>query len=100
MIKKTLKINGVDKIIVARSDESLANVLREQLSLTGTKVGCGEGQCGSCNVIMDGKLIRSCVTKMSKVTEGASITTIEGIGTPNNLHPIQVSWVSHGGAQC
>jgi aldehyde oxidoreductase len=100
MIKKTLKINGVDKIIVARSDESLANVLREQLGLTGTKVGCGEGQCGSCNVIMDGKLIRSCVTKMSKVAEGASITTIEGIGTPNNLHPIQVSWVAHGGAQC
>lgn len=100
MIKKTLKVNGVDKVIVARSDDTLANVLREQLGLTGTKVGCGEGQCGSCNVIMDGKLIRSCVTKMSKVTDGTSITTIEGIGTPNNLHPIQSSWVVHGGAQC
>lgn len=100
MIKKTLKVNGVDKVIVARSDDTLANVLREQLGLTGTKVGCGEGQCGSCNVIMDGKLIRSCVTKMSKVTDGTSITTIEGIGTPNNLHPLQSSWVVHGGAQC
>jgi aldehyde oxidoreductase len=100
MIKKTLNINGVDKVVVARSDDSLADVLREQLGLTGTKVGCGEGQCGSCNVIMDGKLIRSCVTKMSKVTEGASITTIEGIGTPNNLHPIQLSWIVHGGSQC
>jgi aldehyde oxidoreductase len=100
MIKKTLKINGVDKVIVARSDESLANVLREQLGLTGTKVGCGEGQCGSCNVIMDQKLVRSCVTKMAKVPDGASVTTIEGIGTPDKLHPIQMSWVAHGGAQC
>jgi aldehyde oxidoreductase len=100
MIKKTLKINGVDKVIVARSDDTLANVLRGQLGLTGTKVGCGEGQCGSCNVIMDGKLIRSCVTKMSKVTDGTSITTIEGIGTPNNLHPLQLSWIAHGGSQC
>jgi aldehyde oxidoreductase len=100
MIKKTLKINGVDKVIIARSDDTLANVLREQLGLTGTKVGCGEGQCGSCNVIMDGGLIRSCVTKISKVSDGASITTIEGIGTPNNLHPIQLSWIVHGGSQC
>jgi aldehyde oxidoreductase len=100
MIKKTLKINGVYKVIVARSDDTLANVLREQLGLTGTKVGCGEGQCGSCNVIMDGKLIRSCVTKMSKVSDGTTITTIEGIGTPNNLHPLQLSWIAHGGSQC
>jgi aldehyde oxidoreductase len=100
MIKKTLKINGVDKVIVARSDDTLADVLRDQLGLTGTKVGCGEGQCGSCNVIMAGRLIRSCVTKMSKVTDGTSITTIEGIGTPNNLHPLQLSWIVHGGSQC
>jgi aldehyde oxidoreductase len=100
MLKKTLKVNGVDKVIAARSDDTLADVLREQLGLTGTKVGCGEGQCGSCNVIMDGRLIRSCVTKMSKVSDGTSITTIEGIGTPNSLHPIQLSWVVHGGSQC
>jgi aldehyde oxidoreductase len=100
MIKKTLRINGVDKVIVARSDDTLANVLREQLGFTGTKVGCGEGQCGSCNVIMDQKLIRSCVTKMAKVPDGASVVTIEGIGTPANLHPIQLSWMVHGGSQC
>jgi aldehyde oxidoreductase len=100
MIKKTLKINGVDKVVVARAGDSLADVLREQLGLTGVKVGCDEGQCGSCNVIMDGNLIRSCVTKMSKVADGASITTIEGIGTPNNLHPLQLSWIVHGGSQC
>lgn len=100
MIKKTLRINGVDKFVVARAGDSLADVLREQLGLTGTKVGCGEGQCGSCNIIMDGKLIRSCVTKMSKVADGSSITTIEGIGTPDNLHPLQLSWIVHGGSQC
>jgi aldehyde oxidoreductase len=100
MIKKTLKINGVDKVVVARAGDTLADVLRDQLGLTGVKVGCGEGQCGSCNIIMDGKLIRSCVVKMAKVADGASITTIEGIGTPDNLHPLQSSWIVHGGSQC
>jgi len=100
MLKKTLKINGINRIVVAASDASLADLLREQLGLTGTKVGCGEGQCGACNVILDGKLVRSCVTKMAKVADGASITTIEGIGTPENLHPLQLAWTVHGGAQC
>ena len=100
MIKKMLEINGVNRMILSQADDSLADVLRRQLGLTGTKVGCGEGQCGSCSVIMDGKVIRSCVTKMSKVPEGASITTIEGIGAPDNLHPIQLSWIVNGGAQC
>ncbi|NTV43864.1 MAG: molybdopterin-dependent oxidoreductase, partial [Syntrophobacteraceae bacterium] len=79
---------------------SLADVLRGQLGLTGTKVGCGAAQCGCCSVIMDGKVIRSCVTKFKKVDEEARITTIEGIGTPENLDPIQVAWMVHGGAQC
>ena len=100
MLKKTLKINGVCKTVVAASDESLANVLRGQLGLTGTKIGCGEGQCGSCNVILDNKLVRSCVTKMAKIPDGAAIVTIEGIGNPDNLHPLQLSWMVHGGAQC
>ncbi len=100
MLKKTLEINGQKKIVVASKDESLANVIREQLGLTGTKVGCGQGQCGCCNVILDGKLVRSCVTKMSKVPDNASVVTIEGVGTPEHLHPLQVSWMVHGGAQC
>ena len=82
MIKKTLEINGQPKTVVAAADESLANVLRENLGLTGTKIGCSEGQCGCCNVILDGKLVRSCVTKMSKIPEGASVETIEGVGHP------------------
>ena len=100
MLKKTLRINGINKVVIAASDESLANVLRGQLGLTGTKVGCGEGQCGCCNVILDDKLVRSCVTKMAKVPEGAEIVTIEGLGTPDKLHPIQLAWMVHGGAQC
>ena len=70
------------------------------MGLTGAKIGCGQGQCGACNVIMNEKLIRSCVTKMSKIPDGASVITIEGLGTPENLHPLQLAWIVHGGAQC
>ncbi len=100
MIKKMMNVNGISRTVIVRADESLANVLRGQLGLTGTKVGCGQAQCGCCNVILDNKLVRSCVTKMSRVPEGASVTTIEGIGTPGSLHPIQLAWIIHGGAQC
>jgi len=100
MIKCTLNVNGVPRMVIAAADASLANVLREQLGLTGTKIGCGQAQCGCCNVILDNKLVRSCVTKMAKVPDGASVITVEGIGDPNNLHPIQLAWIVHGGAQC
>ncbi len=100
MIKKTIRVNGTDVTVVAPAEESLANVLRGQLGLTGTKVGCGEAQCGCCNVILDNKLVRSCVTKMSKVAEGASITTIEGVGTPAHMHPLQLAFIVHGAIQC
>jgi len=100
MIKKKLYVNGVERNLVVDADDSLAEVLRKSLRLTGTKIGCGKAQCGACNVIMDGKLTRSCVTKMSRVVDGAAVTTIEGIGTPNDLHAIQMAWMVHGGAQC
>jgi aerobic-type carbon monoxide dehydrogenase small subunit (CoxS/CutS family) len=70
------------------------------LGLTGTKVGCGEGQCGACSVIIDGKVVRTCALKMKRVDDGAEITTIEGIGTPANPHPLQLAWMLHGAAQC
>jgi aldehyde oxidoreductase len=100
MIKKTINVNGSAITVVAPAEESLANVLRGQIGLTGTKVGCGEAQCGCCNVIIDDKLVRSCVTKMSKVADGASVTTIEGIGTPNHMHPLQLAFIVHGAIQC
>jgi aldehyde oxidoreductase len=81
-------------------EDTLAKVLREQLGLTGTKVGCGTGHCGSCNVILNGKLIRSCVFKINRITEGDCVTTVEGIGTPEKLHPLQKAWVKFGAAQC
>ncbi len=100
MLKKAINVNQVPRTMVVDPEASLADVIRGQLGLTGTKVGCGTAHCGSCSVIMDGKVVRSCATKMKNVEDGANITTIEGIGTPTNLHPLQVSWMVHGGAQC
>ena len=95
-----LNVNGVDRWIVAETTASLASVLREQMLLTGCKVCCDNGQCGSCTVIIDGKPDRCCTTPMAKVPEGAKILTIEGIGGADNLHPLQIAWMAHGGAQC
>lgn len=100
MQRKILYVNGIERSVVAGNSDLLSDVIRKSLRLTGTKVGCGKGQCGACNVIMDGKLIRSCITKMDRVSEGAAITTIEGIGTPQDLHALQMAWMVHGGAQC
>jgi len=95
-----LNINGADRMMVCNPDEdTLADVIR-RLGLTGTKVGCGTGQCGACNVILDGKLVRSCVKKIKTVPDFSKIITIEGIGTPQNLHPLQQAWITYGGVQC
>lgn len=100
MFKKNLKINGISKTIIADPEAFLSDVLRKQLLLTGTKVGCGKGECGACNVIMDGKVTRSCIVKMKRVPDDSEIVTIEGLGTDDNLHPLQLAWMVHGGAQC
>ena len=100
MIKKEIVVNGIPKRLVVAGEDTLATVLRANLGLTGTKVGCGEGQCGACSVLVDGKVTRSCATKMRRLSDGAKITTIEGIGSPDNLHPLQMAWMAHGGAQC
>ncbi|MGQ9369441.1 molybdopterin-dependent aldehyde oxidoreductase [Azospirillum sp. ST 5-10] len=95
-----LNVNGVERWVVAEKDASLADVLRQQMLLTGCKVCCEDGQCGACTVIIDGKPVRACMTPVDKVAPHAAITTIEGLGTPGNLHPLQVAWMAHGGAQC
>ena len=100
MIRKVLNVNGVDQLLIVDENASLADVLRNQMLLTGCKVGCGIGQCGACNIVMNGKVTRSCVTKMGKVLDGAVIQTIEGLGTPENLHPLQLAWMAYGCAQC
>jgi aldehyde oxidoreductase len=85
---------------VCEPEESLANVLRQNLGLTSVKVGCGTGQCGSCTILRDGKLVRSCTVKMKRVKNSTQIMTLEGLGTPGSLHPIQMAWIAFGGAQC
>ncbi len=100
MIKKMLNVNGIERTALAYPDATLANVLRENLFLTGTKVGCGIGECGACSVILNGKVVRSCITRIKNVPDHAAITTIEGVGTPQNLHALQLAWIAHNGAQC
>ncbi|SMP51871.1 molybdopterin-dependent aldehyde oxidoreductase [Anoxynatronum buryatiense] len=100
MLKKKVFVNGVQRSVVVDPEATLAQLLRKQMCLTGTKVGCGIGECGSCSVIMDGKVVRSCIIKMKKVPDDAKIITIEGVGTHDHLHPLQLAWMIHGGAQC
>lgn len=100
MLKRSLVINGVNKQLIVDPETSLADVLRKQMLLTGTKVSCNDGHCGACSVIVNGKLTLACVTKMSRVPEGAAIITVEGIGTPEKMHPIQLAFAFHGAAQC
>jgi aldehyde oxidoreductase len=100
MIKKTLTVNGVERTVITDSRCTLANAIRENVGLTGTKVGCGKGECGACSVIMNARLVRSCVVRFEDVPDYSDITTIEGIGTPGNLHALQLAWIVHNGAQC
>ena len=91
MIKKRLVINGLPRTLLVNPDDTLAKVLREQLLLTGCKIGCNQGQCGTCTVIVDGKAFRSCIMKMGKIKDDTVIETIEGFGSVDNLHPLQVA---------
>jgi aerobic carbon-monoxide dehydrogenase small subunit len=94
-----LNINGeahqLDVFPMAR----LLDVLREQLHLTGTKEGCGEGECGACTVVIDGRIVNSCLVPVAQVN-GSTITTIEGVASGDQLHAVQQSFIEHGGAQC
>jgi len=92
-------INGETRSVEAHPMERLLDVLREQLHLTGTKEGCGEGECGACSVFINGKIVNSCLVPVAQV-EGAAIKTIEGIATDNQLHAVQQAFIECGGAQC
>lgn len=100
MDKKTLSINGIRRVVIADPNSSLTTVLREHLLMTEVKNGCDEGHCGACSVILNGKLTLSCLTKMAKVPDESTIVTVEGIGRPGHLHPIQQAFIFHGAAQC
>jgi len=95
-----LSINGEAYTIEALDVRtSLLDLLREQLGLTGSKKGCDHGQCGACTVLVNGRRINSCLT-LAVMHEGDEITTIEGLGTPEAMHPLQAAFVKHDGYQC
>jgi carbon-monoxide dehydrogenase small subunit len=92
-------VNEERKTLHAFPMERLLDVLREQLQLTGTKEGCGEGECGACSVFINGQIVNSCLVPVAQV-EGASIKTIEGIASADHLHAVQQAFIEYGGAQC
>jgi carbon-monoxide dehydrogenase small subunit len=100
-IKTTVEctVNGQSRTLQAYPMERLLDVLREQLRLTGTKEGCGEGECGACSVMMDGRIVNSCLVPAMQA-EGTSIQTIEGIASDDQLHAVQQAFIECGGAQC
>jgi xanthine dehydrogenase YagT iron-sulfur-binding subunit len=97
--KVTLEVNGSRRELELDTRTTLLDALREHLRLTGTKKGCDHGQCGACTVIADGRRINACLT-LAVMHEGASITTVEGLGRPGKLHPMQAAFVRHDGYQC
>jgi len=98
-MKLALQVNGKTAEVEVPANTLLVDVLRNQLDLTGTHVGCDTSQCGACTVHMDGKSIKSC-TVLAVQAEGAQITTIEGIGSVDDLHPVQAAFREHHALQC
>jgi aerobic-type carbon monoxide dehydrogenase small subunit (CoxS/CutS family) len=92
-------VNGQPRTVTTDPDRPLLDVLREDLQLTGTHYGCGEGQCGACSVLLDGRRIFSCQTPASKA-EGKTVVTIEGLASGTKLHPVQESFLAESAFQC
>jgi carbon-monoxide dehydrogenase small subunit len=95
----TTTINGEETTFLCEPRQSLLEVLREDLGLTGTKEGCSNGNCGACSVQLDGVLVDSCVV-LAVETEGKEVTTIEGVAGPGGLHPLQQKFLEHAALQC
>jgi carbon-monoxide dehydrogenase small subunit len=95
----TMTVNGQDVTIEVEADELLVDALRERLGLIGTKIGCNEGECGACTVIMDGEAVLSCLIPALRA-QGRNILTIEGLSDGDKLHPLQQAFVEYGAVQC
>jgi xanthine dehydrogenase YagT iron-sulfur-binding subunit len=98
-MKVALSVNGTAHTLELDTRTTLLDALREHLHLTGTKKGCDHGQCGACTVIADGRRINACLSLLA-MHDGSHITTIEGLGTPDRLHPMQAAFIKHDGYQC
>src|ERR1051326_3237962 len=94
-----LDVNGSVRRVDADADRTLLSVLRDDLDLTGTKYGCGEGQCAACTVLIDGVATKSCLSKVGAAA-GKQITTIEGLAANGKLHPVQQAFLEHDALQC
>ena len=99
MARIALVVNGLHKEVDVEPETTLLAVLRDELDLTGTKYGCGEGQCGACTVLLDGRPARSCLTRVA-AAQGKPITTIEGLEKDGRLHPLQEAFVEANALQC
>jgi aerobic-type carbon monoxide dehydrogenase small subunit (CoxS/CutS family) len=95
----TLTVNGTDRTVVTDPERPLLDVLREDLHVTGPKYGCGEGRCGACTVLMNGKRTLACVTPVAKA-DGKKVITIEGLAEGDSLHPVQQAFLDEGAIQC
>jgi carbon-monoxide dehydrogenase small subunit len=98
-IHVSTKINGDNVEYVCEGDETLLDVLRDRLGLTGSKEGCGSGDCGACSVVLDGRLVCSCLV-LGAEAEGRSVETIEGMAKGDKLHPLQQKFIDHAALQC
>ncbi|QDU89299.1 Isoquinoline 1-oxidoreductase subunit alpha [Pirellulimonas nuda] len=95
----TISVNGADRAVVTDADRPLLDVLREELGLTGTKYGCGEGACGACTVILNGEAARSCITTIEEAS-GCEVETIEGLADRQQLHAVQQAFIDESAMQC
>ena len=98
-IHVTTEINGEPVEFLCEARQSLLEVLRDTLQLTGAKEGCNNGNCGACNVLLDGRLVNACLV-MAPEVEGATIETVEGLATPQGLHPLQQAFLENAALQC
>jgi nicotinate dehydrogenase subunit A len=94
-----LRVNGRTRAVAAQPERMLLGVLRDELDLIGAKYGCGEGQCGACTVLVDGKPTRSCITSL-ETAASRSVTTVEGLARGKQLHPLQTAFIESGAMQC
>lgn len=94
-----LRVNGKDYALMVDSYDRLIDVIRDRLGLRGTKEGCGTGDCGTCVVIMNGKLVNSCLV-LAMQAQDSTVTTVEGLGTEEKLHPLQETFIESGASQC